>query len=58
MSEKSSPCRFGFITVFILGMLGVLWTGRYYYRKESHIDRDNRSQRIAAEMKSAGSLIE
>lgn len=59
MSEKkSAPCNFAFVGVFVLGMLGLLWTGRYYLRKETHADRSDRSQRIAAEMQSAEKLME
>ncbi len=56
--KKSAPCRFAFVGVFVLGLLGLLWTGRYYLRKETHADRTDRRQRIAAEMRSAEKLME
>jgi hypothetical protein len=50
MDKKVNECRFGFVGVFLLGVLGICMTGKYYLKKEAIEDRQARHQRVAAEV--------
>ncbi|MBC7385642.1 MAG: hypothetical protein H7301_05680 [Cryobacterium sp.] len=50
MTCEKKQCRFVFFGVFVLGILGVTITARYYLRLEPVADREARNQRIAAEV--------
>lgn len=50
MKCKKQECRFVFLGVFLLGILGIWMTGKYYLKKEPYEDREARSRRVAAEV--------
>lgn len=52
--KNPENCRFGFLGVFLLGLIGITVTAKYYLKKEAVVEREARDHRISAEMQKIG----
>jgi hypothetical protein len=50
MEKNQNECRFGFVGVFLLGLLGIWMTGKYYLKREDAVEREARNRRVATEV--------
>lgn len=50
MECTKNETKFGFIGVFLLGILGIWMTANYYLNKEAGEDREARGRRVSAEV--------